>query len=155
MGELTNKKPKKKFKETKVGQFLTKAGSKIMDGIGEVASGGGVFGVVRALIKEDKDLSETDKDLALKLLEMDLIEMQQVTERLKSDNEHLVTRLVRPISYGLMFILFMSCIFLDGNVGDFQIDKAYIPVINSLFGTMTIFYFGSRGIEKVFKTIYK
>jgi hypothetical protein len=25
-------------------------------------------------------------------------------------------------------------------------------VIQSLFGTMTIFYFGSRGIEKVMKT---
>lgn len=148
-------KPKKKFKDTKVGQFLTKAGSRIVDGVGELATGGGVFGVVKALIKEDKDLTETDKDLALKLLDMDVIEMEQITERLKSDNEHLVTRLVRPISYGLMFILFMACIFLDGNVGDFQIDKAYIPVINSLFGTMTIFYFGSRGIEKVFKTIYK
>jgi len=28
-------------------------------------------------------------------------------------------------------------------------------VIQSLFGTMTIFYFGSRGIEKVMKTIKK
>ena len=148
-------KRKKKFKDTKVGQFLSKAGSKIIDGVGELATGGGVFGVVKALIKEDKDLTETDKDLALKLLDMDVIEMEQITERLKSDNEHLITRLVRPISYGLMFILFMACIFLDGNVGEFQIDKAYIPVINSLFGTMTIFYFGSRGIEKVFKTIYK
>lgn len=148
-------KPKKKFKDTKVGKFLSKAGSRIVDGVGELATGGGVFGVVKALIKEDKDLTETDKDLALKLLDMDVIEMEQITERLKSDNEHLITRLVRPISYGLMFVLFMACIFLDGNVGDFQIDKAYIPVINSLFGTMTIFYFGSRGIEKVFKTIYK
>ena len=43
------------------------------------------FGVVKALIKEDKDLYKS-KDLALKLLDMDVIEMEQITERLKSDN---------------------------------------------------------------------
>ena len=46
----------------------------------------------------------------------------------------------------------MSVVLLDGNLGAFTIDKAYVPVIQSLFGTMTIFYFGSRGIEKVMKT---
>ena len=93
--------------------------------------------------------------MALKMLEMDLKEMEEVTKRLQSDNEHQITRLVRPVSYGAMFILFMSIIFLDGNVGSFEVDEVYIPVINSLFGTMTIFYFGSRGVEKIMKTIYK
>ena len=81
--------------------------------------------------------------------------MQEVTKRLESDNEHNVTRLVRPISYAAMFILYMACIFFDGNLGDFQIKEQYIPSITSLFSTMTIFYFGSRGLEKIMKTVNK
>ena len=88
-------------------------------------------------------------------MENDMIEMVEVTKRLGMDNEHTITRLVRPVTYGAMFLMFLACVFFDGNLGEFTIDKAYVPVIQSLFGTMTIFYFGSRGIEKLMKTIKK
>jgi len=104
-------------------------------------------------IRGDKSLAEADKSLLLQEMENDMIEMVEVTKRLGMDNEHTITRLVRPVTYGAMFILFLSVVLLDGNVGAFVVDKAYIPVIQSLFGTMTIFYFGSRGIEKIMKTV--
>ena len=103
-------------------------------------------------IRGDKNLPEADKTLLLQEMENDMIEMVEVTKRLGMDNEHAVTRLVRPVTYGAMFLMFLACVFFDGNLGEFTIDKAYVPVIQSLFGTMTIFYFGSRGIEKVMKT---
>lgn len=103
-------------------------------------------------IRGDEGLSDLDKELLLQEMEHDMVEMEEVTKRLRLDNEHHITRLVRPVVYGSMFIMFLSMVFLDGNIGDFNIDKAYVPVIQSLFGTMTVFYFGSRGIEKVMKT---
>lgn len=103
-------------------------------------------------IKGDDKLGELDKELLLIEMEYDMVEMEEVTKRLEIDSEHAVTRLVRPVVYGSMFIMFLSMVFLDGNIGEFTIDKAYVPVIQSLFGTMTVFYFGSRGIEKVMKT---
>ena len=103
-------------------------------------------------IRGDKDLAEADKSLLLQEMENDMIEMVEVTKRLQIDSEHAITRMIRPVSYAAMFVLFMSVVLLDGNLGAFTIDKAYVPVIQSLFGTMTIFYFGSRGIEKVMKT---
>ena len=104
------------------------------------------------VIRADKTLSQPDKDILLQEMENDMIEMVEVTKRLQIDSEHAITRMIRPVSYAAMFILFMSVVLLDGNLGAFTIDKAYVPVIQSLFGTMTIFYFGSRGIEKVMKT---
>jgi hypothetical protein len=104
-------------------------------------------------IRGDKNLPEADKTLLLQEMENDMIEMVEVTKRLQIDSEHTVTRLVRPVTYGAMFLMFLACVFFDGNLGEFTIDKAYVPVIQSLFGTMTIFYFGSRGIEKVMKTM--
>ncbi len=145
--------PKKKFKDTKVGGFLSKVAPKLLDGVGDVLPDKGLLGILKNVISTDDSIPQQDKDIALELLKQDAIEMQEVTKRLESDNEHNVTRLVRPISYAAMFILYMACIFFDGNLGDFQIKNQYIPSITSLFSTMTIFYFGSRGLEKVMKTV--
>jgi hypothetical protein len=118
---------------------------------------GGITGIkglneLGSMIRKSDDLSELDKELLLKELEMDMVEMNVVTARHKSDNEHAVTRLVRPVTYTLFTVLFFILVFFDGNVGSFKVDPQYIPVIQSLFGTMTVFYFGSRGLEKVAKT---
>tara|TARA_R100001082_G_C4226600_1_gene101458 strand:- start:36 stop:485 length:450 start_codon:yes stop_codon:yes gene_type:complete len=147
--------PKKKFRDTKVGGFLSKVAPKLLDGVGDVLPDNGALGILKNVISKDDTIPQQDKDIALELLKQDAIEMQEVTKRLESDNEHNVTRLVRPISYAAMFVLYMACIFFDGNLGDFQIKDQYIPSITSLFSTMTIFYFGSRGLEKVMKTVNK
>jgi cation transport ATPase len=76
---------------------------------------------------------------------------QEITKRWTSDNENLVTRLVRPISYVFVLVVFAVILFTDGNIGEFKINESYIPVIETLLATMTVAYFGSRGIEKSIK----
>ena len=75
---------------------------------------------------------------------------QQITDRWKSDNEHFLTRLVRPLSVVFMLVLFGMIVLLDGNVGMFLVNPAYVPVIENLLVTMIFAYFGSRGAEKIF-----
>ena len=84
---MSNKKPKKKFKETKVGKFLLGSGSAIIDVVGDLLPDSGVMGVVKNLIeKEDpKILPPEDKEKAMKLLELDMIELQEVSKRWDSD----------------------------------------------------------------------
>lgn len=72
----------------------------------------------------------------------------QITERWKSDNENLLTRAVRPFSYAWVIVLFSAMILTDGNIGQFKINVAYIPVIETLLVTMTVAYFGGRSFEK-------
>lgn len=153
---------KKSYKDkngtTRVGdalRWLGKQGKEfapeLLDMAGSLTGISGLNKLGDAIRKDDK-LSDLDKELLLVEMEHDMVEMEEVTRRLEIDSEHTITRLVRPVVYGAMFIMFLSMVFLDGNIGDFTIDKAYVPVIQSLFGTMTVFYFGSRGIEKVMKT---
>jgi len=145
-------------KGTNVGnalRWLVKQGKEFSPEILELA--GDLTGVKQLnklgdAIRGDEKISEPDKSILLQEMENDMIEMVEITKRLGMDNEHTITRLVRPVTYGAMFLMFLACVFFDGNMGEFTIDKAYVPVIQSLFGTMTIFYFGSRGIEKVMKT---
>ena len=76
---------------------------------------------------------------------------QEITKRWTSDNEHTITRLVRPISYTSVLVLFGAIVLADGNIGEFTVNKSYIPVLETLLSTMTIAYFGSRGLEKTVK----
>ena len=145
------RKNRKPFNETGVGKFLEQAGSTILESLGEIIPDKGVFAVVKDLIIKDEALSEKDREIALFLLEMDSKEMEEITKRLQSDNEHTITRLVRPVSYSLFLILFFVLVFFDGNVGGFEVNPDYISVIQTLFSTMTMFYFGSRGAEKITK----
>ena len=75
---------------------------------------------------------------------------KNITDRWKSDNEHHITRLVRPLSYIFVLGLFAIMVLGDGNWA-MNIKDAYIPVIETLLATMTVAYFGSRGIEKTAK----
>ena len=76
--------PKKKFKETKVGKFLL-GKSGIINVISNILPDQGALGMVKNLIDKDEDLTPQDKETALKLLEQDTIELQEVSKRWSSD----------------------------------------------------------------------
>ena len=73
---------------------------------------------------------------------------KEVTKRWTSDNQSLITKLVRPVSIIYMLVLFGIIVLMDGNIGEFAINKAYIPVIENLLITMVIGYFGARSLDK-------
>tara|TARA_R100001440_G_scaffold19844_3_gene33430 strand:- start:1689 stop:2147 length:459 start_codon:yes stop_codon:yes gene_type:complete len=150
--------PKKKFKQTKVGKFLTDKVPAIVGLVGDVLPDAGVLGVVKGLIQKEPDivLPPEDKEKALKLLEQDMIEMQEVTKRWQSDmqSDSYLSKNTRPLT-----LIFLTCslvifILLDGFEIDFSIDDAWVDLLKSLLITVYVAYFGSRGAEK-FKSISK
>jgi len=99
------------------------------------------------LILKNK-LEQIRLDAKLKQIEMAQGQEKEITKRWLSDNEHVITRLVRPISYITMLVLYILMIGFDGNVGDFKVNSVYIPMLETLLVTMTIAYFGGRTLEK-------
>ena len=58
------------------------------------------------------------------------------------------TMLVCPVSFSFILFLFGAIVLTDGNVGEFSVNQAYIPVIEALLVTMVLAYFGGRTTEK-------
>jgi hypothetical protein len=147
---------KKKFKDTKVGAFLTNAGSSIVDVVGDVLPDNGVLGVVKGLLDKDDTLPPQDKETALKLLEMDSQEIQEVSKRWTSDmqSDSWLSKNVRPITLIYLTLATTIYIVLDSLQIDFKIDAAWIELLKTLLVTIYVAYFGSRGFEK-FKKITK
>ena len=146
-------KPKKKFKDTKVGKFLL-GKSGIVDVISNILPDRGALGMVKNLIHKDPDLPPQDKETALALLEQDMIELQEVTKRWSSDmkSDSWLSKNTRPMALIFLTISLIVFILLDGFDIAFSIDTSWIDLLKSLLITVYVAYFGSRGAEK-FKAI--
>jgi len=140
---MSDKKPKKKFKDTKLGQFLSKKVPAILGIVGDALPDAGVLGIVKNLLDQEDPtvLSPQDKEMALKLLEQDEIEMQEVTKRWTSDmaSTSWLSQNVRPLT-----LVFFSVSYVIGWYLDYPLESVS-GVLSLIVGA----YFGSRGIEKV------
>lgn len=133
--------------------FFSSGVSKVVDSVG---------GVIDNLHTSDEEKLAAKQKILEELNDFKKSQMaaqaqydKEITARWKSDNENIITRLVRPLSFIYVLVLFSFIIFADGNIGEFKINEAYIPVIEGLLLTMVIAYFGSRGAEKVTKMVKK
>ena len=147
--------PKKKFKETKVGKFLL-GKSGIINVISNILPDQGALGMVKNLIQNDPDLPPQDKETALKLLEQDMVELQEISKRWDSDmkSDSWLSKNTRPMALIFLTISLIIFILLDGFDIAFSIETGWIDLLKSLLITVYVAYFGSRGVEK-FKTISK
>tara|TARA_R100001463_G_scaffold61833_3_gene114693 strand:+ start:104 stop:541 length:438 start_codon:yes stop_codon:yes gene_type:complete len=143
----------KKFKDTKVGKFLLNNGSGIVNTLGDALPSNGVLGIVKGLIDKDESLPPEDKEKALKLLEMDMVEMQEVTKRWEADlnSDNKLSKNVRPLTLIFMTVSLILFIFLDSVFDDFNFDEVHIETLKQLCSVVFIAYFGGRSYEKTRK----
>ena len=131
-------KNKKKFRETKVGQFLSKTG--IVDNLLDVVPDKGILGVVKNILVKDNTLPPVDKEQALKLLEMDIAEMEAVTRRWEADAKSgsWLSSNVRPLT-----LIFITLVYTAGFFLEYELDN-----INQILLLIIAAYFGGRSFEK-------
>lgn len=134
-------KPKKKFSETRVGKFLMNVAPHIFDVTSSIIPDAGILKMIKELIFTDKVIKPKDKEEALKLLEMDLIEMQEVSKRWNSDmkSDSWLSKNVRP-----MTLVFFSISYVIGWFLEYPLES-----ITGLLSLIVAAYFGSRGFEKL------
>ena len=146
-------KPKKKFSETKVGKFLKTAAPGIIGTVGDVLPDAGVLGLVKNLIQKEPDavLPPEDKEKALKLLEMDMIEMQEVSKRWDSDmkSDSWLSKNVRPLVLVWCIVIFSFAGILDSvETIPFNIHETWNDTFEKVMMAVILAYFGGRTTEK-------
>ena len=105
-------KRKKKFKETKVGAFLTEKAPELLSNVGEFLPDQGALGVVKNIITSDTTIEPKDKETALKLLDQDIAEMDNISNRWMNDmrSDSWLSKNTRPLT--LIFLTFAMTIFV-------------------------------------------
>ena len=142
--------PKKKFKDTRVGKFLVKAAPNILGVASDLLPDAGVLGMVKQLISNDSALPTKDKEEALKLIELDIIEAQEISKRWAADmsSDSYLSKNTRPLTLIFLTVAMVFLIVLDSLDIDFGVNVEWIELLKSLLITVYVSYFGSRGIEK-------
>ena len=133
--------------------MLGKSG--VLDSLAEVLPDKGLLGVVKNLIDKDETLPPPDKEMALKLLEQDIVEAQEVSKRWQSDmkSDSWLSKNTRPMSLIFLTIMTIAFIWVDSHgYIDFTVEQEWISLLKTLTTTVYVAYFGSRGAEK-FKSI--
>ena len=129
---------KKKFKDTKVGQFLLE---KIPSVVGTLAGDTPVGSVIKTLIG-GSEMSQADKEIALKKLEQEIHEFDGITKRWVADarSGSWLASNVRPLT-----LAFLTVAFVIGWA--YQLED--LQTVKELLTIVFIGYFGSRGAEKI------
>ena len=102
-------------------------------------------------VVDDLTTSEEERLEAKRKLEMaDSDAQQQVTERWKFDmqSDSFLSKNIRPLIMVFLTAMFTLLAFTDGNIGQFSIQKEYIPIFQTLLVTVYGAYFVGRTWEK-------
>tara|TARA_R110000744_G_scaffold2378_1_gene9675 strand:+ start:969 stop:1418 length:450 start_codon:yes stop_codon:yes gene_type:complete len=144
----------KKFNETKIGAFLKSKAPKVLSALGDILPNQGTLGIVKNLISSDTKIKAVDKEMAMKLIEQDLIEMENVSKRWSSDmkSDSWLSKNTRPLTLIYLTLASTILIILDSfHSVLFSVDTGWVELLKTLLITVYVAYFGSRGAEKITK----
>ena len=81
----------------------------------------------------------------------------EITKRHENDmkSDSWLSKNIRPLTLavtgGTIYLLVYLTVFMELSETQVQVLDSWIPMLTGLFTTMVVFYFGSRGLEKVNK----
>ena len=137
-------------------RFLVKQGKmispKILHLAGEI-TGIETLTMLGDAIKGDDGIEQVDKDLLLRELEQDVIEMQEVTKRWSSDmsSDSWLSKNIRPLSLAFLTLTLFIYVILDSSLEGFKIASEWISLLGNLLMLTYGGYFGARTLEKIRK----
>ena len=120
-------------------------------------SGGNVIkdigGVLDNLHTSGEEKAEAERKIKSILVQAEQAAQQQVSARWEADMKHgsWLSKNIRPLTLIFLTICFVILSVFDGNLGEFTIGSAYVPVYQTLLMTVYAAYFAGRSIEKVKK----
>ncbi len=149
---MSDRKLKNNGKGTFFGNLLrglVKTGKELSP-VFDAVTGGKVSDIVKA-ISGSKELTDVEKEMLVKELEQDVIEMQEVTKRWESDmsSNSWLSSNIRPLSLAFLTLALFIYVILDSSLDTFKIDEQWISLLGNLLMLVYGGYFGARTLEKI------
>ena len=106
--------------------------------------------VIDKVTTTDEERLEAKRKIQQLLEKADNDAQTQVTERWKFDmqSDSFLSKNIRPLVMVFLTAVFTLLAFTDGNIGQFSIQKEYIPIFQTLLVTVYGAYFVGRTWEK-------
>ena len=142
---------KKKFRDTKVGKFLSEKAPKILDTVGDVLPDKGILGIVKNLISSSDELSPEDKAIAFdQLKEIYEIEVRdresarlREVEVAKVHSFDFLFNLTGVIGLGIFIFIVYAIVFLQIPPENKEVWIHLIGICEGVVLSIFGYYFGS------------
>ncbi len=134
---MMKNKNKKKFRDTKLGKFLSDKAPDILNVAGELLPDAGLLGAVGRMIDESKLTPEDKAEAHAQLVELYNLEVEdRKSARLMYSSDSTVQKILATVFtvayFALSFIMFKYFIEEDIQLGEFE-----ISFISTIFGAMS------------------
>ena len=128
----------------------------LLAGLGSLLGGDtikNVGNIIDDLHTSGEEKAEAKQKLESLLIQAEQAAQSQVSQRWEADMKHgsWLSKNIRPITLIFLTGVFVILSVFDGNMGEFTIGEAYVPVYQTLLMTVYAAYFAGRSIEKVKK----
>ena len=128
----------------------------LLKGLGSLLGGDtikDVGNIIDNLHTSGEEKLEAKQKLEQILINAEQAAQAQVSSRWEADMKHgsWLSKNIRPITLIFLTAVFVILSVFDGNLGEFTIADAYIPVYQTLLMVVYGAYFAGRSIEKVKK----
>ena len=147
---MSNKPLKNGGKGTAVGNFLRSVNFKDVAGVvGKVVTGN-FAGALEAIVSSG-ELSDAQIQMAVRELEQDIKEMEEITKRWEADmdSDSWLPKNVRPLVLIFLTISMATFIVIDSANDGFNVKEDWISLLSSLLLLVYGAYFGGRSLEKI------
>ena len=153
--------PKPSYKEkngtTRVGdslRWLVEQGKEVAPELLDIAAnitGVNALSKLGDKISGSTEISETDKKMLLAEIELDKIEMQEITKRWQADMESdsWASKNIRPYATAGTLVFTFIVMILDSAIKSFKVEDHWVNLLVTLLSLMVVALFGSRGYEKI------
>ena len=112
-----------------------------------------IGGVIDNLSTSDEERLEAKRKMKEVLMKAESDAQEQVTRRWEADmkSDNWLSKNIRPLICIFLTAMFIIISIFDGNLGEFVISPAYVPIYQTLLITVYGAYFAGRSIEKIRK----
>ena len=109
--------------------------------------------VIDNLSTSEEERLEAKRKMEEVLMQAESDAQEQVTRRWEADmkSDNWLSKNIRPLICIFLTVMFIIISIFDGNLGEFVISPAYIPIYQTLLITVYGAYFAGRSIEKTRK----
>tara|TARA_R100000742_G_C4162788_1_gene3799 strand:+ start:36 stop:416 length:381 start_codon:yes stop_codon:yes gene_type:complete len=108
--------------------------------------------IVDNVVTTDAERKQLKNNLREIIAKAESQAQEQVTRRWEADTKAgWLPANIRPLTLAFLTLVFVLISFFDGNIGQFKINPAYIPVYQTLLMVVYSAYFAGRSIEKIKK----
>lgn len=147
---MSKKTYKEKHGTTRIGDFLRSINIGKIAGVGVELLEGDLAGALKVITGGSDELSEEQRNYAIKLLELDIVESEAVTRRWEADlySRQWLPSNIRPLTLAFLTLFLGFVILADSYSTSFEVGSGWIDLLKSLLMTVFTAYFAGRSYEK-------